>query len=124
MKHIKTLSSLILATTITGCAMFQDNKEEVFVNDFPTQDRVDYVLACIAKHGGLTYINQYKCSCKADKLAEKISFKEYDAAKTFSFLRRTPGENGAIFRDPKQSKDLRAKLQAAEQYAEESCFAK
>jgi len=98
--------------------------ETAFVNDYPTRDRVDYVLACVAKHGGLSYINQYACGCKIDKIAEKLSFKEYESAKTFSYLKKVPGENGAAFRDPKQSKDLRTRLKEAEAYAEKQCFVK
>lgn len=94
------------------------------VNDFPTRDRVDYVLECIAKHGGLTYINQYACGCKIDKIAEQLSFEEYEAARTFVQMQKTPGENGAPFRDPKQSKDLRGKLKQVDEAAEKACFVK
>jgi hypothetical protein len=98
--------------------------ETVRVNDFPTRDRVEYVLNCVAQHGGLSYINQYACGCKIDKIAEKLSFSDYESAKTFSYLKGTPGESGGVFRDPKQSKDLRAQLKEAEALAEKSCFVK
>jgi hypothetical protein len=78
----------------------------------------------VAQHGGLTYITQYACGCKIDKIAEKLTFNEYEAAKTFSYLRSTPGESGGVFRDPAQSKDLRKQLKEAEDYAEKSCFVK
>jgi hypothetical protein len=94
------------------------------VNDFPTRDRVEYVLNCVARHGGLTYITQYACGCKIDKIAEKMTFAEYEAANTFTYLRSTPGEAGGVFRDPKQSKDLRKLLKEAEAYAEKQCFVK
>lgn len=98
--------------------------ETVRINDFPTRDRVEYVLNCVAQHGGLSYINQYACGCKIDKIAEKLSFSDYESAKTFSYLKGTPGESGGVFRDPKQSKDLRAQLKEAEALAENSCFVK
>jgi hypothetical protein len=99
--------------------------EIVVKNDYPTRDRVEYVFNCIAKHGGrLDYVTQYACGCKIDKIAEKLTFAEYEAALTFTMLRSTPGENGAVFRDPQQSKDLRARLKEAETYAESSCFVK
>lgn len=99
-------------------------EQPVVVNDYPTRDRVEYVFNCVAKHGGLSYINQYACGCKIDKIAEKLSFKEYDAARTFTFLYSTPGEKGALFRDPKQSKTLRDRLKEAEAAAEKACFVK
>ena len=95
----KSLKTLFLtgsfALIISGCA---NNPEKVvenvstpttttLANDYPTRDRVEYVLNCVAQHGGLSYINQYACGCKIDKIAEKMSFNDYDAAKTFSYLK-------------------------------------
>ena len=101
---------------------------KVLVNDYPTRDRVEYVFNCIAQHKGsllkLDYVTQYACGCKIDKIAEKMSFKEFEDAKTFSFLSKQAGDTGAAFRDPKQSKDLRTRLKEAEEYAEKSCFVK
>lgn len=132
----KSFFALALSLILTGCATTDETvKPETEtaaattepaprINDFPTRDRVDYVLECIAKHGGLTYINQYACGCKIDKIAEKLSFEEYEAARTFVQMQKTPGENGAPFRDPQQSKDLRAKLKQADEAAEKACFVK
>ena len=124
------LSTLAAVALLSGCATTQqtssaDNQAaetKALVNDFPTRDRVDYVLECVAKHGGLTYINQYACGCKIDKIAEKLSFEQYDSARTFGQMQKTPGEAGAAFRDPQQSKDLRGKLKDAEAAAEKACF--
>jgi len=134
-KKIITFSTLIVcAVLISGCSTLSDNQpvelestdtEIVIMNNYPTRDRVEYVFNCIAKHGGkLDYVTQYACGCKIDKIAEKLSFEEYEAASTFTMLRSTPGENGSVFRDPKQSKELRTRLKEAEVYAEESCFVK
>ena len=120
---------------VSGCATNQETnpvsgqtnavaKTNHNLNDYPTRDRVDYVLTCIAEHGGLNFITQYACGCKIDKIAEIMPFAEYDAAKTYSNLRGVPGESGAVFRDPKQSKDLKKKLKEAEAAAEKSCFVK
>lgn len=126
MKKIFLLLSLL---ALNACANLEtqpdntDNSQSLArVNDFPTRDRVDYVLECVAKHGGLSYINQYACGCKIDKIAEQLSFEEYDAARTFAQMQKTPGEQGAAFRDPKQSKDLRSKLKEADAAAEKACF--
>jgi hypothetical protein len=128
---LPSLSSFALIAVITGCAPTPEKTAEQppaepapFVSDYPTRDRVEYVLNCVAQHGGLTYITQYACGCKIDKIAETLSFAEYEAAKTFSFLRSTPGDAGGVFRDPAQSKDLRKRLKEAEAYAEKNCFVK
>lgn len=134
MKRHKTrlLISLVAIAAIAGCATIdkatsEKNPEQaqaVKANDYPTHDRVEYVLNCVAQHGGLSYITQYACGCKIDKIAEKLSFAEYEAARTFSMLKSVPGEAGGVFRDPQQSKDLRKQLKEAEVYAEKQCFVK
>jgi hypothetical protein len=65
---------LVNATVLTalfGCASAPEPLPELtkkeLVNDFPTRDRVEYVLNCVAQRGGLSYINQYACGCKIDK---------------------------------------------------------
>ncbi|MDO8843514.1 MAG: hypothetical protein Q7U98_15130 [Methylicorpusculum sp.] len=126
MKYRHLLFGLALIAGTVGCTGTHEKSDEepVAINDFPTQERIDYALSCIAKKGGLTYISQYGCGCKVDKIAEKMSFEEFDQARTFGFLRSTPGEAGGVFRDPEHAKKLKAKLQAAEEYAEKSCFVK
>jgi hypothetical protein len=95
------------------------------VNDYPTRDRVEYVLNCVEQHCGLTYITQYACGCKIDIIAEKLTFKEFEAAKTFTYLSKgQTGDAGAVFRDPAQSKDLRTRLKEAEASAEKNSFVK
>ncbi len=128
MNKIVFLSALCIAL-LTGCSTTAEKQPTdttaVVMHDYPTRDRVEYVFNCIAKHGGkLDYVTQYACGCKIDKIAEKLTFAEYEAASTFAMLRSTPGEKGAVFRDPSQSKDLRTRLKEAESYAESSCFVK
>ena len=129
-KSTSFLFGLALVSLISGCATAPEKPVEQaepapFVSDYPTRDRVDYVLNCVAQHGGLTYISQYACGCKIDKIAEKLSFAEYEAAKTFTYLTKgQTGDAAAAVRDPAQSKDLRKRLKEAEQYAEKSCFVK
>lgn len=129
--RLPLLFSILFALLLNACATTNEQTtnqasatDTVQVNDFPTRDRVEYVLNCVAQHGGLTFINQYACGCKIDKIAEKMRFAEYEAAKTFSLLKSTPGEAGGVFRDPKQSKDLRKQMKDAEAYAEKNCFVK
>ncbi|MFI3123430.1 MAG: hypothetical protein QX194_05830 [Methylococcales bacterium] len=130
----KTLKTLFLTASlsliIAGCATNPEKEVEatvapaVLANDYPTRDRVEFVLNCVAQHGGLSYINQYACGCKLDKIAKKLSFNDFEAAKTFSYLKSMAGDNGGMARDPKQSKDLRKQLKEAEESAEKSCFVK
>ena len=115
-----------MVISLSACTTANKTPEEVTetipVNDFPTQDRVEYVLECIEKRGGLRYETLYPCICSIDKIATQMSYKEYAEAKTFTFMRSTPGEKGGIFRDTPKAEVLRNKLQDAQKFAEESCF--
>lgn len=94
---------IIMSTSfLAGCSNLMDKPtteaidskiEPITMNNYPTRDRVEYVFNCIAKHGGrLDYVIQYSCGCKIDKIAEQLTFTEYEAASTFTMLRSTPGE--------------------------------
>jgi hypothetical protein len=126
-KYSVSVFSLALSALISGCATAPEQPSEPapIVSDYPTRDRVEYVLNCVAQHGGLSYISQYACGCKIDKIAEKLTFAEYEAAKTFTYLSKgQAGDAGSAMRDPAQSKDLRKRLKEAEEYAEKNCFVK
>ncbi|TAN64739.1 MAG: hypothetical protein EPN17_18760 [Methylobacter sp.] len=129
-KYSSSIFGLALIIVISGCATEPEKPLEQaeptpLVSDYPTRDRVEYVLNCVAQHGGLTYITQYACGCKIDKIAEKLNFSEYESAKTFTYLTKgQTGDAASAMRDPAQSKDLRKRLKDAEAYAEKSCFVK
>ncbi len=129
----KSPTIILFMTLLAGCAATQESpvteetaaaENTTCTNDYPTRDRVEYVLECVAKHGGLNYINQYACGCKIDKIAEKLSFEEFDSARTYGQMVKTAGEAGSAFRDPKASKSLRTRLKEAEEAAEKACFVK
>ena len=131
-KYTASILTFFLGAAIVGCTTIPEKKAgqapvetAPLVNDYPTRDRVEYVLNCVAQHGGLTYITQYACGCKIDKIAEKLTFSEFESAKTFTYLSKgQTGDAGAVFRDPAKSKDLRTRLKEAEASAEKSCFVK
>ena len=131
-KYLPIIISLSIFTVLGGCSTLEEKpvatvtpEPASLINDYPTRDRVEYVLNCVAQHGGLTYITQYSCGCKIDKIAEKMTFAEFEAAKTFTYLSKgQTGDAGAVFRDPAQSKDLRKRIKDAEASAEKSCFVK
>ena len=92
-------------------------------NDFPTQARVEFVLACMGERGGQSYDTLYPCICTIDRIASRIAYRDYTAAETLSFLYSTPGERGGMFRDaaPQSRKRIKA-LQALRREAEAACF--
>jgi hypothetical protein len=93
-------------------------------NDFPTQERVEFVLGCMNEQGGQSYDNLYKCVCVVDAIAADMSHEEFAQAQVFSQLRSTPGERGGVFRDPDQARTLVDKLAAVLERARAQCFVK
>ena len=91
-------------------------------NDYPTLERVDSVLTCMAQHGGQTVENLYACSCKIDVIASKVSFDDWNEAKTFKTYKRMPGEKGGIFRDSDRGDEVVPVLEEADKEGEKRCF--
>jgi hypothetical protein len=137
--YLLSLLTAALVMTLSGNALAAKHTKKSkkaataspapLINDYPTRDRVEYVLNCIAQKDGnlskMNYVTQYACGCKIDKIAEKLSFADYEAAKTFSYLGKgQTGDAGGVFRDPAQAKDLKTRIKEAEDYAQHSCFVK
>ena len=104
-------------------AALSSHGDHATANDFPTQARVEFVLACMGERGGQSYDTLYPCICTIDRIASRIAYRDYTAAETLSFLYSTPGERGGMFRDaaPQSRKRIQA-LQALRREAEAACF--
>lgn len=108
----RTFITALLATFAGTCV----------ANDFPTQARVEFVLSCMNERGEQSYDTLYPCVCMIDRIAQDMSYAEFAEAQVFQQLRSTPGERGGLFRDPERAESLTAKLEAASEGAERSCF--
>lgn len=75
------------------------NAEPARVNDFPTTDRVEFVLECMNKNGGEPAFI-YKCSCEIDEIAKVYKYDDYVEAATVARYRNMGGERMNVFRDP------------------------
>lgn len=92
----------------------------VHANDFPTTDRVEYVLECMRNNGGKQeYI--YKCSCAIDGIAKKYSYDEYVEASTAARYRTLGGERGAAFRDPEDLQKIAKKYKSVQDDVNKTC---
>jgi hypothetical protein len=94
----------------------------VQANDFPTQERVEYALNCMAEHGGQDYNTLYACVCAIDTIASRLSYDEYTKAVTYTNLRKTPGERGGLFRDRDRTGEIIELLAETRKDAERKCF--
>lgn len=92
-------------------------------NDYPTADRADYVLGCMAANGN-TREALLKCSCAIDAIAAIMPYAEYEKAETAISLQRGGGVGGRVglFRDPPEIKQVIEKLHQAQAEANLKCF--
>lgn len=91
-------------------------------NDYPTQARVEYVIACMNQHGGENYDNLYACVCSIDRIASQLPYERYVEADTLSYMIRTPGERGGAFRDAPGARSMVRDFAKLRAEAEQGCF--
>lgn len=110
MKIERIIMLLSLAIPLSGHA-----------GDFPTADRVEYVLECMKNHGGKQeYL--YKCSCAIDKIAASLDYDDYVEASTALRYQSLSGERGAEFRDPEHVKAMAKRYKSIQSAANKACF--
>ena len=93
----------------------------VSANDFPTRDRVEYVLFCLQDLGRNSMDDLQTCSCRIDSVASAMSFESYGWAVTYDRNKRMTGEKGSVFRDNKAGKRFSKQLAAATETANGHC---
>lgn len=90
-------------------------------NDFPTVDRVEYVIECMKNHQG-KHEYLYKCSCVIDYIARDLAYEEYVETSTALRNQSLSGPRGAEFRDPDLVKQMAKKYKASQAGANKACF--
>jgi hypothetical protein len=92
-------------------------------HDYPTTDRVEYVLECMQQHDGKNeYI--YKCSCAIDAIAKEMPYEEFVESSVSLRNQGLQGNRGATFRDPEPVKEMAKKYKALKESANKQCFIK
>jgi len=105
------MSALLLAVPVTGAA-----------NDFPTADRVEFVLECMRDHAGGQFEVLNKCSCVIDRLAEKYKYADFVEAQTLGKAVTIAGERGSTLRDNEQAQKGARKYRESVAAASRACF--
>jgi hypothetical protein len=90
-------------------------------NDYPTRDRVEYVLNCLQDMGRNSMDDLQTCSCRIDSIASNLSFETYDYAVTYKRNKRMTGEKGGVFRDNDSGKLFSKELDEAQDIANSQC---
>ena len=90
-------------------------------NDFPTTDRVEYVLECMKNHDG-KHEYLYKCSCAIDAIARQLKYAEYVEVSTAARYQTLGGERGGAFRDPESVRNMAKKFRTIQASANKQCL--
>ena len=115
MKKIYTLFVCLMLTPLFGEA------RERTVNDFPTAARSEYVFACMsANQASPNFIR--RCSCAIDKIAARLSFKEYEQAEALVRVQLGNSPRNEAYQGVGLSKKRLDKLYRAMAAAELTCF--
>jgi hypothetical protein len=91
-------------------------------NDFPTLERVEYVLGCARDAKGAAQENIYKCTCVIDALARKFTYDEYVEYSTAANAFSIGGERGEVMRAYGVGKEMAGRFRTAQAEARQGCF--
>ncbi len=91
-------------------------------NDFPTADRVEFVLECMRDHTGGQFELLNKCSCTIDRLAEQYKYDGFVEAQTMAKAVTIAGERGSTLRDNEDAQKAARRYRASVTEAGRACF--
>ena len=93
----------------------------VAANDYPTGERVEYVLNCLQELGRNSMDDLQTCSCRIDSVASAMPFEIYGYAETYNRNKKMSGEKGGVFRDNESGKEFSKQLSEIEDTAKGQC---
>src|SRR5438067_2234601 len=91
-------------------------------NDFPTQARVEFVLACMRESKAPQQEAMYKCSCAIDAIAEKVDYNTWVDLSTVANATPIAGERGGAMRDLPGGRKMIASYRELQDSAKKRCF--
>ena len=91
-----------------------------FAYDYPTADRVQFVLECMYRNGGSS-VFVYKCACVIDSIAQKYKFDEWVDASTIARYQTMPGPGMGLFRDAPEERAAADRYREVEADAKKLC---
>jgi len=90
------------------------------MHDYPTVDRVEFVLECMQKNAGKQEF-LYKCACVIDEIAKQYTYDDFVEASTVARFQSLGGERGGVFRDPPKTRDTAKRYMQVQSEAMKRC---
>lgn len=89
--------ALVVAVALALSAGAFAAKPKAKMNNYPTLDRVQYVLECVQDYPDKVHQEMiYKCSCAIDEIAKQIKYDDFVNDWTASKAITIAGDRGAI----------------------------
>ena len=112
---MKSMQSILVLAIVVSAPLCQ-------ANDFPTADRVQFVLECMRDHTGGEFELLNKCSCTVDRLAEQYKYDDFVEAQTMAKAVTIAGERGSTLRDNEDAQKAARRYRATVKDAGNGCF--
>ena len=112
---MKAMQSILVLAMIVAAPLCR-------ANDFPTADRVEFVLECMRDHIGGQFELLSKCSCTIDRLAEQYKYDDFVEAQTMAKAVTIAGERGSALRDNEDAQTAARRYRASVVEAARACF--
>ena len=111
-----------VALALSAGAFAAKAKVKAKVNNYPTIDRVQFVLECAKDHPDRMHQEMiYKCSCAIDEIAKQLSYDDFVSAWTSSKAITIAGDRGAL-REHQMVKGMVKQFTDAQGQAEKTCL--
>ena len=112
---MKAMQSILMLAMIVAAPLCR-------ASDFPTADRVEFVLECMRDHTGGQFELLNKCSCTIDRLAEQYKYDDFVEAQTMAKAVTIAGERGSALRDNEEAQKAARRYRASVVDAARACF--
>lgn len=112
---MKRLIALLALTCLPG-------GQALAINDYPTLERVEYVLGCTREARGSAQDSLYKCTCVIDAIAQRLSYEQFVEYSTATKAFSIGGERGEVMRGYTQGKEMAGTFRTVQADARKACF--
>jgi hypothetical protein len=108
---MRTVGALLLGLGVGASA---------WAYDYPTVDRVEFVLECMQNYGG-EYRYIYQCSCTIDAIARELPYEAYVDTSTVARYQGMGGEGAGVFRDSDEVREMAKRYRSVRSAAFKQC---
>lgn len=95
---------------------------EARAHDYPTAERVEFVLECMRDYPGPEFEMVHKCSCALDRIAEELTYDAFVEGSTLAKAVTIAGERGSVLRDNDAAQSDARKFRSIYKEARRKCM--